>query len=60
MGRDTGVVKDQSQGVKMIVSSMYTVHCTLQSPIIIIFSFCTFVHKIFCAIIRLQKIPLSL
>ena len=28
MGRATGVVKDQSQGVKMIVSSMYTVHCS--------------------------------
>ena len=25
MGMATGVVKDQSQGVKMIVSSMYTV-----------------------------------
>ena len=28
MGRATGVIKDQSQGVKMIVSSMYTVHCS--------------------------------
>ena len=28
MGRATGVVKDQSQRVKMIVSSMYTVHCS--------------------------------
>ena len=27
MGRATGVVKDQNQGVKMIVSSMYTAHC---------------------------------
>ena len=31
MGRDTGVVKDQSQGVKMIC--VINVHCTLYTVV---------------------------